>query len=69
MLIAWPRHLRVIPDECAAHYNGLRPHRARSLRPPDGNDILTVRLATLRRRESGRRRILGGLINEYQRAA
>ena len=39
MLIAGSRHLRVILDEYAAHYNCHRPHRARNLRPPDRDDI------------------------------
>ena len=39
MLIAGPRHLRAVLDEYAAHYNRHRPHRARSLRPPDCDDI------------------------------
>lgn len=35
MLIAGPRHLRAVLDEYVAHYNQHRPHRARSLLPPD----------------------------------
>jgi putative transposase len=68
ILIAGPRHLRAVPDEYVAHYNGHRPHRARSLRPPDGDgvkapvaDLATVRIL--------RREVLGGLIHEYERAA
>jgi putative transposase len=41
MLIAGPRHLRAGLDEYAAHYNQHRPHRAKSLRPPDGYDTAT----------------------------
>jgi hypothetical protein len=69
MLIAGPRHLRAVLDEYAAHYNRHRPHRARKLRPPDCDDIAmatTTGLATARIR---RRRVLGGLIHEYERAA
>jgi hypothetical protein len=42
MLIAGPRHLRTVLDEYVAHYNRHRPHRARSLRPPDGDSITIV---------------------------
>jgi transposase InsO family protein len=42
MLITGLRHLRVVLDEYAAHYNQHRPHRARNLRPPDADDIATV---------------------------
>lgn len=69
MLIVGPRHLRAVLDEYVAHYNRHRPHRARNLRPPDDDDSITVAgtgLATARIR---RRKILGGLIHEYERAA
>jgi len=69
MLIAGPRHLRVVLDEYVAHYNCHRPHRARKLRPPDAEDTsaaLVTDLAAVRIRCSG---ILGGLIHEYKRAA
>jgi putative transposase len=69
MLIAGPRHLRAVLEEYVAHYNRHRPHRARKLRPPDCDDIavaMTTGLATARIR---RRRVLGGLIHEYERAA
>jgi putative transposase len=69
MLIAGPRHLRAILDEYAAHYNGHRPHRARNLRPPDSNDIPTASATDLTTAGIRRRRVLGGLINEHQRAA
>jgi putative transposase len=38
MLIAGPRHLRLVLDAYAAHFKRYRPHRARYLRPPDGDD-------------------------------
>jgi putative transposase len=69
MLIAGPRHLRAILDEYAAHYNEHRPHRARNLRPPDSHDIIPTAPADLTTARIQRRRVLGGLINEYQRAA
>ena len=69
MLIAGPRHLRAVLDEYAAHYNRHRPRRGRNLRPPDCDVItmaVTVDLAAARIQ---RQRVLGGLINEYERAA
>ena len=56
-------------DEYALPYNQRRPHRARNLRPPDYDDSATgpvIDLATARIR---RKKVLGGLIHEYQRAA
>jgi len=66
MLITGPRHLRVILDEYAAHYNRHRPHRARNLRPPDSDDITMAAISDLAVAGIWRRRVLGGLINEYQ---
>src|SRR5262249_21067398 len=69
MLIAGPGHLHTVLGEYAGHYNEHRPHRARNLRPPDheASTIAPVTdLATMRIR---RRKVLGGLIHEYQRAA
>jgi putative transposase len=68
MLIAGPRHLRAVLEEYAAHYNRHRPHRARNLRPPDCGDITTAPVADLTARIR-RRKVLGGLIHEYERAA
>src|SRR5215469_11967213 len=47
MLITGPRHLRAVLDEYVTHYNQRRPHRARSLRPPDGGDIITAPVTDL----------------------
>ena len=69
MLIAGPRHLRAVLDEYVVHYNQHRPHRARDLRPPDCNDITETETAGLAAARIQRRRVLGGLINEYERAA
>ncbi len=69
MLVAGPRHLRAVLDEYVTHFNPHRPHRARNLRSPDhddGNAVPITDLATARIR---RRKILGGLIHEYERAA
>jgi putative transposase len=65
MLIFSQRHLRVVLAEYARHYNVRRPHRARDLRPPQ----LTHPAADLSHKHIKRRPVLGGLINEYERAA
>ncbi|OHV42113.1 integrase [Parafrankia soli] len=65
MLIFGERHLRTVLAEYARHYNGRRPHRALRLQPPRPDhpitDVMTARIK--------RRPVLGGLINEYERAA
>jgi putative transposase len=65
MLIFGERHLRSVMAEYARHYNGRRPHRALQLRParPDHP------IADLSRERVKRRPVLGGLLNEYERAA
>ena len=68
LLIAGPRHLHAVMDEYAVHYNEHRARRGRNLRPPGADEIappVPVDAAPRIRR----RRILGGLINEYGRAA
>ena len=65
MLIFGQRHLRTILAEYAAHYNGRRPHRSRQLRPPRPDHPV----ADLTKERIQRRPVLGGLINEYERAA
>ncbi len=69
MLIAGPRHLRAVLDQYAVHYNGHRPHRARNLRPPGAAEIAPAAITDLATAEIRRRRVLGGLIYEYERAA
>ena len=65
MLIFGERHLRSSPAEYEAHYNGRRPHRSRQLRPPRPDHPA----ADLSEQRIRRRSVLGGLINEYERAA
>jgi len=65
MLIFGERHLRTILAKYEAHYNGRRPHRSRQLRPPRPDHPV----ADLSRKRIKRRLVLGGLINEYERAA
>jgi putative transposase len=65
ILIFGERHLRTALARYGAHYNGRRPHRALQLQPPRP-DLLAPDLDCRRIR---RRPVLGGLINEYERAA
>jgi transposase InsO family protein len=65
MLIVGERHLRRTLDQYAHHYNGWRPHQALQL-PPPRSDRPAVDLTHERIK---RRPVLGGLINEYERAA
>jgi putative transposase len=65
MLIFGARHLRILMAAYQAHYNGRRPHRGRQLRPPwPDHPVPDLSQQRIRRRP-----ILGGLINEYERAA
>ena len=65
MLMFGERHLRVVMAEYETHYNGRRPHRSRELRPPRPDHPI----ADLSRERIKRRPVLGGLLNEYERAA
>jgi len=65
MFIVNERHLHRTLDEYAGHYNGRRPHRSLQWQPPR-SDRPVVDPARERVR---RRPVLGGLINEYERAA
>ena len=65
MLIFGERHLRTILAQYETHYNGRRPHRSRQLRPPRPDHPA----ADLSRKRIQRHPVLGGLINEYERAA
>jgi putative transposase len=65
MLIFGERHLRAILAEYEAHYNGRRPHRSRQLHPPRPDHPA----ADLSPERIKRRPVLGGLPNEYERAA
>jgi putative transposase len=65
MLIYDERHLRTVLPQYASHYNGHRPHQSRQQRPPSPT-----------RHSTGpadapvlRRKIRGGVINEYHRVA
>ena len=65
MLIYDERHLRTVLPQYASHYNGHRPHQSRQQRPPD-HDTLFAGPADA---PVLRRKILGGVINEYHRVA
>ena len=65
MLIFGQRHLRSVLAEYEAHYNRRRPHRSRHLRPPRPDHPM----ADLSKERIRRRTVLGGFINEYERAA
>lgn len=65
ILIFGERHLRTVLARYSAHYNGQRPHRALRLLPPRPDHPGPA----LDHGRIRRRQILGGLINEYERAA
>jgi putative transposase len=69
MLISGPRHLRTVMEEYAAHYNQHRPHRALNLRPPSAAGVTPAGATDLTAEKIRLRRVLGGLITEYERAA
>ena len=65
LLIAGERHLRAVLAEFQTHHNGHRPHQGRQQRPPDHTADQALHLTMRIHRQP----VLGGLINEYRRAA
>jgi hypothetical protein len=65
MLIYGESHLREVLRTYAEHYNGHRPHQSRQQRPPDHDEQVIVPLDV----PVQRRKVLGGVINQYHRAA
>jgi putative transposase len=65
MLIYDERHLRSLLGEYEAHYNRHRPHQSRQQRPPDQSGQVSAPLGL----PVQRRKVLGGVINEYYRTA
>ena len=65
MLIYDEAHLRAVLQDYAGHHNGHRPHQSRNQRPPNQDEPVVVPLAA----PVQRRKVVGGVINEYHRAA
>ena len=65
MLIYGEGHLRTVLGTYAGHYNGHRPHQSRHQRPPGCDEPVVVPFAA----SVKRRTVLGGVINQYHRAA
>ncbi|MGW3046099.1 transposase [Kitasatospora sp. NPDC001159] len=64
LLITGERHLRAVLAEYTEHYNTGRAHRGLELRAPDDEpNVIPLPTAAIRRR-----RVLGGLLNEYHGA-
>ena len=66
VLILGERHLRSVLAEYQVHYNTARPHQGIAQRVPDGEHLI---VAGPDRERIIRKPVLGGLINEYARAA
>jgi transposase InsO family protein len=70
VLILGEGHLRAVLAGYQEHYNTARPHQGIAQRVPDGkHDSGHLTVAGLDRERILRRPVLGGLINEYARAA
>ena len=65
VLILSQLHLDAVLAEDVRHYNDRRPHWSRELHPPRP----TYPVANLNSLRIKRQRLLGGLVNEYERAA
>jgi putative transposase len=64
LLILGERHLRKVLVEFASHYNAHRPHQSLQQEPPQRSSSTVDITARIERKQ-----VLGGLINEYCRAA
>ncbi len=63
VLILGEGHLYAVLAEYQVHYNTARPHQGIAQRVPDGGHLTVADLYVLRKP------VLGGLINQYARAA
>lgn len=69
MLVAGPRHLRVVLNEFVEHYNAGRSHQGHGMGLRAPNDDPKVIAFPVPNERIQRRTVLGGLIHEYWQAA
>ncbi|MEU2741151.1 integrase core domain-containing protein [Streptomyces sp. NPDC007095] len=70
VLICNEAHAQAVLTDYIRHYNGRRPHQSRAQLPPASDEPPTAATVTdLQAHRIRRRPVLGGLVNEYLRAA